>query len=53
MVEVVQIHQLTNCLRVDMQNILMASSSSPKLQTIKAGNQFNGYVSNFTHNQNI
>ena len=31
----------------------MALSSSPKSIIVKAGNQFNGYVSNFTHNQKI
>ena len=51
MVEEVQRHQKTNCLRRDMQKALMAFSSSPKSMIVKAGNQFNGYVSNFTHNQ--
>ena len=36
-----------------MQKALMALSSSPKSRIIKAGNQFNGYVSNFTHYQKI
>ena len=31
----------------------MVLSSNPKSKTIKAGTQFNGYVSNFTHNQKI
>ena len=31
----------------------MALSSSPKSIIVKAGKQFNGYVSNFTHNQKI
>ena len=30
---------------------LMALSSSPKPIIVKAGNQFSGYVSNYTHNQ--
>ena len=30
---------------------LMALSSSPKSIIVKAGNQFNGYVSNYTHNK--
>ena len=36
-----------------MQKALMALSSSHKSIIIKAGNQFNGYVSYFTHNQKI
>ena len=36
-----------------MQKALMAFSSSPKSRIIKAGNQLNGYVSNFTHDQKI
>ena len=36
-----------------MQKALMALSSSPKSRIIKAGNQCNGYVSNFTHDQKI
>ena len=52
MVEEVQIHQ-TNCSRRDMQKALMALSSSPKSKTIKTGNQLNGYVSNFTHDEKI
>ena len=31
----------------------MALSSSPKSRIIKAGNQVNGYVSNFTHDQKV
>ena len=31
----------------------MDLSSSPKSKTIKPGIQFNGYVSNFTHDQKI
>ena len=53
MVEEIQIHQQTNCLRREMQKTLMALSSSPKSRIIKAGNQFNGYVSNFTHDQKM
>ena len=30
---------------------LMALASSPKSIIVKAGNQFNGYVSNYTHNK--
>ena len=36
-----------------MQKALMALSSRPKSRIIKAGNQLNGYVSNFTHDQKI
>ena len=36
-----------------MQNTLMAISSSPKSIVVKTGDQFNGYVSNFSHNQKI
>ena len=36
-----------------MQKVLMALPSSPKSKIIKAGNQFSGYVSNFTHGQKI
>ena len=36
-----------------MQKALMALSSSPKSINVKAGNQFNSYVSNFTHNPKI
>ena len=53
MVEEIQIYQQTNCLRREMQKTLMALSSSPKSRIIKAGNQFNGYVSNFTHDQKM
>ena len=51
LVEEVQIHQYRNCLRRDMQKALMTLSSSPKSKTIKTGNQLNGYVSNFAHDQ--
>ena len=53
MVEEVQIHQQTNWLKRDIQKALMALSSSRKSRIIKAGNQFNGYVSNFTYDQKI
>ena len=53
MVEEVQIHQQTNWLWKDMQKALMALSSSRKSRIIKAGNQFNGYVSNFTYDRKI
>ena len=53
MAEEVQIHQQTICVRRDIEKALMALSSSPKSKIIKAGNQFNGYVSNFTHDQKI
>ena len=36
-----------------MQKALMSLSSSPESTILKAGNQLNGYVSNFTHNQKI
>ena len=36
-----------------MQKGLMTLSSSPKSIIVKVGNQFNGYASNFTHNQKI
>ena len=36
-----------------MQKALMALPSRPKSKIIKAGHQFNGYVSNFTHDQKI
>ena len=37
-----------------MQKALMdLSSSPPKSIIVKAGNQFNAHVSNFTHNQKI
>ena len=36
-----------------MQKTLMALSLSPKSIIGKAGNQFNGYVSNSTHNQKM
>ena len=36
-----------------MQKALMALSSSPKSRIIKAGNQFNGYLSNFTQDQKM
>ena len=41
------------CLRRDMLKALMALSSSPKSIIVKTDNQFNRYVSNFTHNQNF
>ena len=37
---------------MDMKKALMALSSSPKSRII-TGNQFNGYVSTFTHDQKI
>ena len=40
-----------NCLKGYLQKALMALSSSPKSKIIKADNQFNGYVFNFTHDQ--
>ena len=36
-----------------MQVVLMALSLSRKSKIIKTGNQLNGYVSNFTHDQKI
>ena len=36
-----------------MQKALIALPSSPELIIVKTGNQFNGYVSNVTHNQKI
>ena len=36
-----------------MQKALMALSLSPKSKIIKAGNQFNGYVSNYAHGQKL
>ena len=36
-----------------MQKVLIALSSNPKSTTVKAGNQFNGYEFNFTHNQKM
>ena len=36
-----------------MLKALMALSSSPKSIIVKTDNQFNIYVSNFTHNQNF
>ena len=36
-----------------MQKAVMTFSSSPKSKSIKADNEFNSYVSNFTHDQNV
>ena len=36
-----------------MQKTLIALPSSPKSIIVKAGNQFNGYVSNFNDNQKM
>ena len=36
-----------------MQKSLMALQQVPKSVIVKAGNQFNGHVSNFNHNQKI
>ena len=36
-----------------MQKALMALSSTPKSLIVKAGNQFNGYLPDFTHNKKI
>ena len=36
-----------------MQKALRALSSNPKSIIVKAGNQFNGYEFNFTHNQKM
>ena len=36
-----------------MQKALITLSSNPKSIIVKAGNQFNAYESNFTHNQKM
>ena len=53
MMEEIQRNQWRNYLRRDMQNALIAFSSSSKAITVKAANQFIACVCNLTHNHKI